>query len=419
MLILPFSLALAALLVIGGCSLAIAQRGWRADRRFHPLLVVAATLLLVSSAASGNIDSWVGLLNYLPFILALALASQVLSSRQRIHRFALAIVGGSWIFSLLGLAQRIWGWHGRLSWLGGLIYGRLSDEHFPRPTSLFISPNSLGIYLVSILAVAWGLWLVRQRSIRRFSGLSTAIPMGAWGLGLPLLGLSESRNAWLVAVVTTAIALAIHRNWKLMVGLVAAIGVPVAAAANWWGLRAIVPQSIWQRLADSVQPDSSSYISMVNRWEGWQLAASMIASKPLVGWGWQSFARQWSSQIPSPTYPLTHAHNIYLSIAAEGGMLSVFAFALIWGCPLWRGWQAWRWERRQGSGGHFILGVNLALAAYFLSGLLDAPLFDGKLNVAIWMLLAIVNAYWLCLKEESLSHLPPVSSSNDSRQQAS
>lgn len=401
MLVLPVSLALSALLVVGGCSLAIAQRGWQADRRFHRLLVIATSLLLVSTAASGGIDSWVGLLNYLPFVLALALASQVLTSRQRIYRFALAIAAGSWLFSLMGLLQGIWGWHGRWSWLGGLVYGRLSDEHFPRPTSVFLSPNSMGIYLVLVLAVAWGVWRDRQSAIGVPNWLSAIIPVGAVAMGLPLLVLSESRNAWLLAMFMAALALTLHRCWRLLVGLAAATGVPVAAAANWWGLRVVVPQSIWQRLVDSVQPNSPSYISIVTRWEGWQLAASMIASKPLVGWGWQSFAQQWSSQEPQPTYPLTHAHNIYLSVTAEGGAVALLAFALIWGWPLWRGWRAWHLELRRGQSGHLILGVNFALTAYFLSGLLDAPLFDGRLNVVFWMLLAIANAYWLCLQEES------------------
>ncbi|MEM8716391.1 MAG: hypothetical protein AAGE92_11540, partial [Cyanobacteria bacterium P01_G01_bin.4] len=96
---------------------------------------------------------------------------------------------------------------------------------------------------------------------------------------------------------------------------------------------------------------------------------------------------------------LNHAHNMYLSVMAEGGAIGLAAFVMVWVWVVWRGWQAWRWERQEGRGA-LILGINLALGGYFLAGLLDTPIFEGQLNVVTWMVLAIANSYWLCLKEE-------------------
>ena len=404
MAILPISLALSAALVLVGSGLAIAQTGWRPDRPFQRMLVMSSSLLVVTTIASGSHDGWFGVFNYLPFILAFALVSQVLSSSVRIHRFLLAIAGGSLGFSLLGLAQAIWGWHVNWVWLGGIIHIHLLPEHLPRPTSVFLSPNSLGIYLVLVLPISWGLWCDRDRQVGLPQWVTNLVPLAAIGLGLPLLVLSSSRNAWLVAVFVMAVGLAVQRCWRLLWALAVVLAIPIAAAADVWGTRRLVPQLIWQRLADSIQPDSSAYISMVTRWQGWQLAADMIAQKPLVGWGWQSFAHQWNSQVPPPpVYPLTHAHNIYLSLTAEGGVVGLMALLVIWGWTLWRGWNAWQWECRAGQSGHPILGVNLALVGFFVSGLLDAPIYDGRLNVVIWMMLAIANAYWLCLRQTDLS----------------
>lgn len=400
MIVLPVSLVLSALLTLVGSGLAIAQMGWRRDRAFHRMLVVAATLLLITTAVSGDGDSWVGVLNYLPFLLAFTLVSQVLRSRQRIHRFVWAIVSASIGFSLFGFGQALLGWQGRWSWLGGVLYVSLNNEHVPRPTSVFLSPNSLGIYLVLVLAIAWGVWQERQRSIRVPRWLQVSVPVLAGGLGIPLLLLSESRNGWLVAVLILGLAFTLRRRWRLLLGLGTVLSVPIAAAANLGGLRTLVPMVIWQRLADSVQPGSPSYISMVTRWQGWQLAVSMIAQKPLVGWGWQSFPDHWNAQTPPPEFPLNHAHNIYLSVMAEGGVIGLAAFLMLWGWVVWRGWQAWWWERQAGRG-LLILGINLALAGYFLAGLLDAPIFEGQLNVVTWMVLAIANSYWLCMREAS------------------
>ena len=399
MVILPFSLAISAVLVLMGSGLSVAQTGWRQDRPFHRMLAIASSLLVVTTVASGSNGGWIGVFNYLPFILAFALVSQVLVSRDRIHRFMLAIACGSLGFSLLGLMQAIWGWSGKWVWMGGVIHINLLAEHLPRPTSVFLSPNTLGIYLVLVLSIAWGLWCDRDRRVGLPMGVTTFIPLAAIGLGLPLLGLSASRNAWLVAALVLVAGVAIRRYWRLLIGLATGLAIPIAAAANVWGTRQLVPHFIWQRLADSFQPDSSAYISMVTRWQGWRLAVRSIAQKPLLGWGWQSFSDRWNSQMPPPVYPLKHAHNIYLSLTFDGGILCLTAFLAIWGWTVWRGWQAWQWERRAARSGQLILGVNLALVGYFVSGLLDAPIFDGRLNVVIWMLLAITNAYWLCLKE--------------------
>ncbi|MEL7475313.1 MAG: O-antigen ligase family protein, partial [Cyanobacteria bacterium J06555_12] len=399
MLVLPVSLALSALLTLAGSGLAIAQTGWRRDRAFHRMLTVAATLLSITTVASGDSDSWVGVFNYLPFLLAFTLVSQVLRSRQRIYRFVWAIGSASIGFSLLGLGQALLGWQGRWSWLGGVLYVSLNNEHAPRPTSAFLSPNSLGIYLVVVLALAWGLWGEHHRPVELPRWLQRATPLLVSGLGVPLLVLSESRNGWLVAVLVLGLGFTIQRWWCLLFGLGTLLSMPIAAAANVDGLRAVVPTAIWQRLADSVQPGSPSYISMVTRWQGWQLATRMIAQKPLVGWGWQSFPGQWNAQVPPPEFPLNHAHNMYLSVMAEGGAIGLAAFVMVWVWVVWRGWQAWRWERQEGRGA-LILGINLALGGYFLAGLLDTPIFEGQLNVVTWMVLAIANSYWLCLKEE-------------------
>ncbi|MEM9567348.1 MAG: O-antigen ligase family protein [Cyanobacteria bacterium P01_E01_bin.34] len=399
MLALPASLALSAVLTLVGSGGAILQTGWRHDRKFHRMLAVATTLLLITTAASGGGDSWVGVLNYLPFLLAFTLVSQVLRSQKRIYRFVWAIGSASIGFSLLGLGQALLGWQGSWSWLGGVLYVGLNNEHAPRPTSAFLSPNSLGIYLVVVLALAWGLWRERQCPVELPRWLQRAIPLLAGGFGAPLLVLSESRNGWLVAVLVLGLGLMIQRQWKWLLGLGTLLCVPIAAAANVGGLRAVVPAAIWQRLADSVQPGSSSYISMVTRWQGWQLATRMSVQKPLTGWGWQSFPEQWNAQVPPPQFPLNHAHNLYLSVMAEGGAIGLVAFAMLWTWVVWRGWQAWHWEIQEGRRGALILGINLALTGYFLAGLLDTPIFEGQLNVVTWMVLAIANSYWLCLRE--------------------
>ncbi|WP_017323982.1 O-antigen ligase [Synechococcus sp. PCC 7336] len=400
MVLLPVSLLGSGLLLVVGSGLAIVAAGWKRDRRFDRALMIVAAVLLGVTAAAGTGKSWLGLANYLPFMGGFALVSQVLRSRRQIRRFLLALVAGSWGFSIFGWGQVMWGWSFRFVTWGSLIHVKLVGIHAPRPTSVFENPNGLAILLLMVLAIAWGLWCDRDEGSEggRDRWVEQVILAGAMGLGGPLLVLTESRNGWLVALLALGSVLVLMRRWRWVALLGVVAMVPVGAAANLLGLRWIVPSFVWQRLLASLDPNSVAFESMVSRWDGWVFAFQMWRERPLTGWGWQSFADRWAAQVPPPEVPLFHAHNIYLSLAAEGGLLALGAFGLVWGWTLWRGWQAWRWERRAGAGGFLLLGVNVALGAYFVAGLLDAAFFDGRLNVMVWMVLAVANSYWRWLK---------------------
>ena len=402
MTILPVSLIGSGLLLLLGPAMAIANRGWQRDRRFHRSLAIVAAALIAVTAAAGNGESWLGLANYLPFLLAMVLVAQVLRSRWRVRRFLVALVAGSWGIALLGLGQAIWGWSFRWVLLGSLVHVKLVGEYSGRPTSVFSNPNALAVYLVMVVAIAAGLWCDRRERPEREWGrrAERIVVAGGIGLGLPLLIATESRNGWLVALLVSTVALGILRRWLWLGLLLGAIAIPIGAAADVLGLRAIVPGTIWQRLAESVDPSSVGFESMVTRWRGWQLAVQMWREQPLVGWGWQSFGDRWAAQVPPPEVPLFHAHNIYLSIAAEGGLVALVALGLVWGWTMVRGWLVWRAERLDELSGYLMMGVNVALLAYFLAGILDAPFFDGRLNVVVWMVLAVVLASWRDIRSD-------------------
>jgi O-antigen ligase len=382
----------------------------KADSFLPQLLVSLAAVLVGVTVCHRSTDSWLGLFNYLPFLLVFVLTQSVLVSLQRIRRFLKAVVASSWLVSILGFGQVLWGWEGKYTFLGSLLYFKLTADHAPRPTSIFTSPNSLAIFLVMVLAIAWGLWLDTERSpdssLKRSVG-DTLLLGSAIALALPLLLLTSSRNGWLVALVGVVVILTIQQRWRWLAVLGMAGFLPIGAALNWLGLRFLVPAFIWQRLVDSFNPESQSYLSVVTRWQGWQLAAEMVRQRPWTGWGWQSFGHHWQGQVPPPTQPLLHAHQLYLSIAAEGGLLVLGGFLAVWGWIVWHGWQAWyrqTWGRQISGGGQsgaLILGVNVALLCYFCSGLLDAIFFDGRLNALVWMVLASANRYsWWCRAEE-------------------
>ncbi len=386
MALIPVNVLPSLVLVATGTGWWVRQRWqqrslWQPD----PLNLVLVGLMIwigiVTILANDWQLSWPGVFVYLPFPLFFLAMSQALRSASARIGVIQVVVVSSVIVLILGYGQYWLGWHVRLDLFGLFLFGlKLGD----RPTSIFTSANTLAIYLVMVLSLAVGLaWGDRKR----------ALALIVIGLGIPLLVLTRSRNGWAVAWIGILGFLGVERRWGWIVGFLGLSSLPVGAALDWWGLRQIVPALIWQRLAETIDRQAEFFSSTLNRLDAWSFALEMIRDRPLQGWGWQSFAALYQAQIPPPPENLGHAHHLYLNLAAEGGIIFLIVSLSIWGWILARGWQAWRWTDPGMK--PILLGLNMALICYFVSGLLDSVYLDGRINLLVWTLLACVNGSWL------------------------
>lgn len=320
-----------------------------------------------------------GSCNHWPFLIIFLACSSAFARRPEwITRAAKAGIISSWGIALLGWGQYLLGWHG--SWIWGILVFELMPGS--RPTSIFTSPNTLAIYLVTVLCIAVGL-ILQNKS--RILGLFTII------LEFPLLILTASRNGWGVTWVAIVLFLAVNRCWRWLATWLGISFLPLGAAIGIPGLRWIVPEFIWGRLSATLDPQATHFSSTANRWHAWTFGWDLFRDRPLWGWGWQSFSRLYQQQ--NPPELLGHAHHLYLTLAAEGGILTLIGFLTIWIWILYRGWKA----RNQGSLPGLLLGVIIALIAYFCSGFLDAVFLDGRIHLWIWILLASLNGSFLNL----------------------
>jgi len=384
--LIPVNLAPSLLLALVGTIQGYTRYGGAILR--DPLFGLAALLSLAAVGVAFWGEDWrlslPGMFNYWPFLLMLPAFADALASRSsgtEFHpvgrrRLAQVLVLGSGLMLLLGWGEVLWGWQGHFFlgpvWITGVAGGE-------RPAAAFTSPNILAIYLVIHLCLAAGLWLDRaDRDWPQAVGLGAVL-----GLGSLLLLLTASRNGWGAGGLALVIGLALRRCWW-GIGILVGIGLAgLAAAWDWPGWRAVVPRLIWSRLADTFDPQALYFSSTANRLDAWQFALQMARERPLTGWGWQSFAALYNAQEPPEL--LGHCHNLYLHLAAEGGIPLLLGHLILWGWILARGWQAWR--RSQES---VLLGMLLALTAFFASGLLDVVMLDGRIHLLVTLLLGAV-----------------------------
>ncbi|MFS8783459.1 O-antigen ligase family protein [Synechococcus sp. R6-7] len=384
--LIPVNLAPSLLLALVGTIQGYTRYGGAILR--DPLFGLAALLSLAAVGVAFWGEDWrlslPGMFNYWPFLLMLPAFADALASRgsgTEFHpvgrrRLAQMLVLGSGLMLLLGWGEVLWGWQGHFFlgpvWITGVAGGE-------RPAAAFTSPNILAIYLVIHLCLAAGLWLDQaDKDWPRVVGLGAVL-----GLGSLLLLLTASRNGWGVGGLALMMGLALRRCWW-GIGILAGLGLAgLAAAWDWPGWRAVVPRLIWSRLADTFDPQALYFSSTANRLDAWQFALQMARERPLTGWGWQSFAALYNAQDPPEL--LGHCHNLYLHLAAEGGIPLLLGHLILWGWILARGWQAWR--RSQES---VLLGMLLALTAFFASGLLDVVMLDGRIHLLVTLLLGAV-----------------------------
>jgi len=268
---------------------------------------------------------------------------------------------------------------------------------YMRAYGTFLQPNPYGGYLGLTVPLAYGLVLADWRAARE--AWSEDRPWRAWlwhlalGAGVVMLvGLvaSWSRGA-LVGLVggLALVALALgRRTWPLLVAIVAllAFAGPELAALVPGDLLARATETLdYLRLPDlmSVEVTDANF-AVIERVAHWIAAWRMFERSPWVGVGTGQYAVVYPSVcVPRWQDPLGHAHNYYLNVLAEGGLLGLGAYLAVL-------WVAVRsvWRAAAGRGG-WRRGVALG-ALGMLGHLMAHSVFDNLYVHDMYLLVGMV-----------------------------
>ena len=160
---------------------------------------------------------------------------------------------------------------------------------------------------------------------------------------------SWSRGAWLGFAVALAVMLFAIPE-RLSRGLGYAIGLALLLGGLW--ITGLVPQSIITRLTRTagefftIEDIRGVDISPVNyavmeRVAHWQAALYMAEANPVFGVGLGNYEVVYDDfRLINWMEPLGHAHNFYLNMLAETGILGLTAFLIFWVAIFVITWQA-------------------------------------------------------------------------------
>lgn len=301
---------------------------------YLPLLIFVVIGGLTAFSA-WSLSAWLN--EWLKWVQILLIAAVVLSLGRGRHWELLvtSLVAAGAANALVGIYQFLGG--------SGAIHLLINDRFF-RAFGTFGQPNPFGGFmgLLAPLSLLTALgYAVRLYQTKRFSGDLLRLVFYAGASGIIIVGIfvSWSRGSWLafvasLIVVTLALPRKVWQGMALMLSLILVI------TLLW--IADLIPASIAARISSSTEEFfafedvrgvdiTPENYAVVERLSHWQAALNMARAHPWLGVGLGNY------EVAYPTYrllnwvePLGHAHNNYLNILAEGGVIGLLGYGKVW-----------------------------------------------------------------------------------------
>ncbi|WP_196603213.1 O-antigen ligase family protein [Pectinatus haikarae] len=250
-------------------------------------------------------------------------------------------------------------------------------QAFPEMTmrvfSTWENPNILAGYLNMVMAIAFGIFIYTdEKKARLIIGVFFI-------LAVIILGFTYARGACL-SIVAVIAAYGIFCKKKIILPLVAVLAVLM-----------YLDTALFDRMTSVFTTiDTSSELRLAL----WESTVEMVLDHPLLGIGWGAYYFVYPSYdfyMQGNFIKIVHAHNMYLNIAAETGIIGLLSFIVCLGGSIWRALLNYKRLPTNFLRGT-LLGCGLALSAIALNGLTDFVLFNTRLSMFFWSVIAVISA---------------------------
>ncbi len=256
---------------------------------------------------------------------------------------------------------------------GGIVT-RLQERLFGPMGSVVGDNNALGF------ALAVGLPLLAFHSRLQGRGWRRVVIEVAFVLTLIAIPATYSRGAFVVAAVTLPLVLLVAYDRRLTL-----VAVMSLVAIVW-----LTPPQLEQRLATIRPGVQRSDASGVQRMHAWYVAWRLGLDHPWVGAGFRPFSEAVYERYIPGYRARFNAHNLFLQVFAEQGLLGLGSFVGMLAASLYRLLRLVRRARDERVAawvGEYASMLMLALLAYLAGGVfLHLPYFE----LLYWLITAAV-----------------------------
>jgi O-antigen ligase len=318
--------------------------------------------IITASITTSNITISSGTLMFktMEYFLLFLVITDVINTRERIMRSALAFICPAFIVGLDGFYQYFTGYD---------IF-----RHFPlfekiKVSATFQFSNSAGTFFATVLPLPLSLYMFNAVDRKKKIYLAAAILVV-----FACLLLTQARAAWL-GFVFAFIFLCVVSGKKKFFAVLAVLLLVIAVLA------VAGPQSLREQLGSLVNigKDQSSRDRMIIWETGWR----MFTDKPLFGHGLGTFMGVFERYRPSGYTEIVYAHNCLLQVAAETGIAGVLVSLWIAAGLFISGLRGYFREKdifvKAAS-----IGFLSGLLAILVNSLFDTTLYSLPLAVLFW-----------------------------------
>ncbi|MBE6631597.1 MAG: hypothetical protein E7623_02725 [Ruminococcaceae bacterium] len=311
-LLLPF-LSTMQLVALTACvAMSFVSKLIRGKRtiKLHSIDILVLLFMLV--IALGGIvsvsrgDSIKSAMVFVCFMLGYFLTVNLIKTEEWVKRCVLAVSTGAVVVSLVGIYENFFGtalsiWHDEEMFEG--ISGRV--------VSTFENPNVLGEYLVMCVPFLFTAFICTKSKNARLGAFVCSLVCGA------CLIYTWSRGAWLGFAFALIIYLLIWSKKAMLFMCFGVFALPL--------IPLVLPDSIAQRIGSIGNLTDTSTAYRVNIWKG---TVNMISELWVggIGIGTSAFSRIYTQYSLSGIERAPHAHNLYLQIIAETGIVGILIF---------------------------------------------------------------------------------------------
>ncbi|MBI4322953.1 MAG: O-antigen ligase family protein [Candidatus Omnitrophica bacterium] len=335
-------------------------------------VAACALSILTSTHADLSVRGFIG--KTLEYALLFVLAADAVQAPGVAARGVQLILLSAALVCGDAIAQELTHWE--------LVYGRTPWRVYSRMTGPYENPIDLATYLVVVVPI-----IVVQ--------LSHATRRSRWWLwallAVVMAGVirTESQGAWL----SLAVGLGVLVVW----------GRRLRAPAMALGLGLVVSASLYLYVVGRLDYTVTFHdIGTRDRWFMWQSAWHMIQDRPWLGQGLNTFMANYLSYWVGGERQPRYAHNCFLQVTAETGVIGLVTFVGFLAAMVWSWWRVLRRFEFEAPERRFILALGAGMVGFLFQAAFDTNLYSLRQATLFWTLAGMATG----LSLKALSERP-------------
>jgi len=367
---LPFSNAIAEISATVAISAWIACRFITKDRSYSPgfsIFILAgylgANLLSVFTSSNPVLSTKAFFFKVCEYALVFVVASDSIFDKNTLKKVINVIITISLILAFDGLIQFIFGFE--------FLRQRSSAFGVPRISASFVSPNDFASYLITIIPLMTAMLIYGN-----ITAMGKKAFAGTILLSFICLLLTYSRSGILSFGVGIGMLLILADNRgrrRLLVASVAFTALFVFLYLSIYGKL---------NLFSGVETD---------RLKIWHIAWRMFKDRPILGHGISTFMSVFGAYKGTSYQSIVYAHNCYLQMLAETGVVGLIFFLLLLLGVFFYGFYA-LYKTKDTFYRSILAGMISGLSAHLFQAAFDTSLYSLPLALLFWSFLGLTVA---------------------------